>query len=81
MYLTSSLKISTKHLKNNYAMGCITSQEERKNSWLIGKLWEPWGSVAFKSLTSKSDSQLISLYNITPGSNTMVTRLKEMITN
>ena len=36
MYLTSSLKISTKHLKNNYAMGCTTFQEERKNSWLAG---------------------------------------------
>ena len=46
MYLTSSLKISTKHLKNNYAMGCVTFQEERKTvGWLVVSDREAMGTL------------------------------------
>ena len=39
----------------------------------------PVWSLTF--FTPKSDKYLISLYNITPESNTKVRRIKEMITN
>ena len=60
----------------------LTTDQSAQRTWLLLHLYsskslQPW----FNSLTPMNDQHLISPYNITPESNIMVTRIKEMITN